>query len=178
MSTPASGWYPDGEGRARYWDGGRWTSYVRADETPEPGPRRRSAWPWVVAGTAVVALVAGVVIALVIPLLVGAASRVGAERVVRDFNAAWAAGDCTAVEGYVTRTWWDVYSSDCEEVAPGASMPVPRVTVVESNVGGTLGVVRYVLEGSDGSTRYQQEYVSTVVRVDGNWLILDDLPAE
>jgi hypothetical protein len=43
MSNPAStsaspGWYDDGTGRQRYWDGTQWTIYAPAQNPPQPTP--------------------------------------------------------------------------------------------------------------------------------------------
>lgn len=35
---PPAGWYPDGHGNERYWDGAAWTDTVRVPSTPPTGP--------------------------------------------------------------------------------------------------------------------------------------------
>ena len=39
MSDVPPGWYPDGAGKTRYWDGGQWTDHVQGsgDEEVESG---------------------------------------------------------------------------------------------------------------------------------------------
>ncbi|WP_307215542.1 DUF2510 domain-containing protein [Microbacterium sp. SORGH_AS_0888] len=44
MSTPAAGWYDDGQGQQRYWDGVRWTEHVAPlAPTPQAGAGQDSA---------------------------------------------------------------------------------------------------------------------------------------
>src|SRR5690349_7483387 len=80
--THGPGWYPDPSGRPgmRWWDGMQWTGHTvpprpPVDSAPTPvgmtlppiappqppagTTRRRKAWPWVVAGLAVLLLVLG-----------------------------------------------------------------------------------------------------------------------
>jgi len=41
MSNAAAGWYDDGSGRKRYWDGSQWTIYA-PDQTPPPASKQTS----------------------------------------------------------------------------------------------------------------------------------------
>ncbi|MEQ6900269.1 FG-GAP-like repeat-containing protein [Nocardioides sp. YIM 152588] len=74
------GWYPDGDGWERWWDGSGWTAHRRQAETgpvqppaPPPGPGpggagRRPWWPWAVLVLALVVVVGvGVALAVVRP---------------------------------------------------------------------------------------------------------------
>ena len=45
--TPA-GWYDDGTGTHRYWDGTDWTEHTHT--VAAPPPRKRPVWPWILAG--------------------------------------------------------------------------------------------------------------------------------
>ncbi|MEP9382156.1 DUF2510 domain-containing protein [Nocardioides cheoyonin] len=36
MTQTPAGWYPDGQGQERYWDGSAWTEQTRAPEAPAP----------------------------------------------------------------------------------------------------------------------------------------------
>lgn len=38
-SVPA-GWYPDGSGKSRWWDGNAWTDHIHDPAAPPPGPPR------------------------------------------------------------------------------------------------------------------------------------------
>lgn len=60
MTTPPPpGWYPDGQGNTRYWNGAGWVD-PPGGPARTPAPRKRKKWPWVVAGIAVVIVVASV----------------------------------------------------------------------------------------------------------------------
>ena len=71
MSTPA-GWYDDGSGQQRWWNGEAWTEYtpehLSAAAVPEPmGPKARSEkpwfarwWVWAIAAVVLVGLIGGV----------------------------------------------------------------------------------------------------------------------
>jgi hypothetical protein len=55
-ATPPPGWYPDGQGNTRWWDGAQWTamdqaaagSAAMAPSVRPPG--KRPVWPWAVIG--------------------------------------------------------------------------------------------------------------------------------
>jgi hypothetical protein len=72
MTTP--GWYPDGQGNTRWWDGRQWTQQIQPSQASPPPPppyvpplpaghrsrSKRSAAPWIVLGVAVIALVVAI----------------------------------------------------------------------------------------------------------------------
>jgi hypothetical protein len=56
MSETPAGWYDDGSGRQRWWDGRAWA----AEPTPERGARVK--WPWILGGALLAAVLLGVVL--------------------------------------------------------------------------------------------------------------------
>jgi uncharacterized protein DUF3761/uncharacterized protein DUF2510 len=60
---PDAGWYPDGHGQLRYWNGTAWTASSPA-ATPVPNhparPPKRPVWPWLVMGLFGVCVLAAV----------------------------------------------------------------------------------------------------------------------
>lgn len=87
---PAPGWYPDGRGSTRWWDGRAWTEHVQGHHDPSAGwqasgaegalvaPRRSRAGLWIalaVAGAAAVLVVVAVaMIAVVVPAAIDRAT--------------------------------------------------------------------------------------------------------
>lgn len=107
MSTPA-GWYDDGSGTNRYWDGTAWTSHTAPSGVAPPGPsvpqapqgrtapQRRRALVYVGIGAAVVLAAGGTTAAV---LLIGGSDthRVkAAEAALIANDAAWNATDLVA----------------------------------------------------------------------------------
>lgn len=122
--TPA-GWYDDGHGRLRWWDGKRWTEYT-APLTPQAAARpvapqrpqqptelkevKRSKLVWIIPVVLVVA-------ALVGGLLGAAASSSFSDidplkRTYADFQAAERTGDCVALEQVTTRDFREDLTDD------------------------------------------------------------------
>lgn len=88
--TPAApaGWYPDGSGQQRYWDGSTWTAHFAPLTAPDAAPtevlspavgvthqadgqvaavatlapaKKKKKWPWIVGGAAAVILLFGII---------------------------------------------------------------------------------------------------------------------
>lgn len=126
MTTPPAGWYDDGRGALRWWDGTQWTQHVHnatdatahgAQQAAYPGtaaaeapPKRSLWWIWLVAGAAV--LVVFVVLALVfVPIalraITGGVAGGGGEA---SRDSADERGAVATVETY-ERAW---QTADCE----------------------------------------------------------------
>lgn len=141
MSTPA-GWYDDGQGAQRWWDGAQWTEHVQpavAETAPPPPanatgtdpatpaaasaepPRRSRLWVlWVVLGVVAVLLVA--LAAVLVPMLVGLFSpgsasndaERGAVASVELLDEAWDDADCDAYFAATTEAMRGDYGyTDC-----------------------------------------------------------------
>ncbi len=133
MTTTPPGWYDDGHGANRWWDGTRWTEHVSGtDAAPPapaapvapaaaaaPGPKRSNLWiVWVVVGAVVLVLLIGAAIA--IPLLALGASKLGglagagtpadadqkaAVAAVELYDDAWQDADCKAFMASTTEAF-------------------------------------------------------------------------
>lgn len=99
------GWYPDGTGMLRYWDGTSWTEHVAGaplQPAPASAPGRAPSkgmptWGWVLLGTGVVAIVGGLV---ALGAAVMHAQRVpidAAHAAVKTYDSAWRNADCDAL---------------------------------------------------------------------------------
>lgn len=74
MTVPGPGWYDQGDGRRRWWDGTAWTEHI---EAPLPSPRRGRSLPW----WGIVLIVVGSIVVVVgVPVGIGAIAIAGMTR--------------------------------------------------------------------------------------------------
>jgi hypothetical protein len=61
---PPPGWYPDGLGNMRWWDGAQWAAVeplvadLASTDPPLRSPRKRRVWPWAVLGVVGLVMIA------------------------------------------------------------------------------------------------------------------------
>lgn len=149
MSIPSPGWYDDGRGITRWWDGAQWTEHVQPPQTPvlvedgaaeiaalagpaEPEPSRKSRW-WIAAVIAAVVLIGLIVAAVVlVPIALraitgtvsgGTDAENAAVQSIEDYDTAWNTIDCTLFESVTTPEYrTSIEIADCaafEERAAG-----------------------------------------------------------
>lgn len=176
-AAAAPGWYDDGSGRQRYWDGTAWTDQYSVPVAAAPA--RRKVWPWLVAGGGVLALIliaVVVVIAVVLPL------TAGPDAVVKKYNDAWFTGNCQEFIDSTTQALRDGFTSSDDEpfscstfgstaadYYEGTSGLGILVTSVEAS-GGTATVnATETGTGTDGS--YSNLWVYTLVKDGTHWLV-------
>ncbi|MGC4174742.1 DUF2510 domain-containing protein [Demequina sp.] len=119
MSQIAPGWYDDGSGALRYWDGTIWTEHTAAayaQPAPASGPRPKAGkWVWItVAITAAVLVVATAGVAVFFSARVAPVRE--ARAAVELYDDAWANVDCEALNEATTanfRSDWGF--TDCAD---------------------------------------------------------------
>ena len=187
MADAAAGWYDQGDGRQRYWDGTAWTEHfapanpaavaptTHGATAQPPGlaatpPRKRRVWPSIVGiGGRLLLLAIGVVVLFVVVL--NKASE-GPREAVHDFDTAWRTGDCvlleeTTTEAYRDSTGWN----DCE--AFKASGPA-------TTEGLSLDITGFTVSGDSATVTTTEKYPEEdapltgsydLVKVGGDWKI-------
>lgn len=119
MGEVPAGWYDDGAGALRYYDGAAWTEHVAgvpALPTPASGPRKRfPAWGWVLIAAGVVIIIGGLVAAGFGVYNSQQTKIAEAKEAIETYDAAWRDADCdTLAEAttYAMRVDWGY--DDCD----------------------------------------------------------------
>lgn len=182
MSQTAPGWYEDGSGSLRWWDGAAWTEHF-ASVAPQPAPASAPRkgmrwWGWTLLATGVLALVAAGVGTVVWALGLHAESIAQAKDAVRTYDLAWRDVDCELLAEATTadlREFWGyddcaTFESDAEsfdERSRGYTTTFGDATF-KADVVTIVTTERY--SGDDGAT-YTDRVTYTVVEEDGAWRI-------
>ncbi len=102
----AEGWYDDGHGALRYWDGVSWTEHVAtAAPTAAPASGKRKGmpvWGWVLLATSVFLIATAVVAIGVLAVVEHRKPMIAAEAVLDTYDAAWVNADCGALKESTT----------------------------------------------------------------------------
>jgi hypothetical protein len=142
MTSTPPGWYDDGHGATRWWDGARWSEHARpatvatvgeqqpaapgGTAVPAGGPKRRWLLPVLIAGSLAVLVLLAIVLVPVIAKTVVTSGYSADERAavetVRAYDAAWQSGDCKAFEATTTEGLRTAASlADCVSFEDAAS---------------------------------------------------------
>lgn len=142
MSTTPPGWYDDGHGAQRWWDGAQWTEHTQAPDAaaaplapvaPEAAataaPRSRLWIVWTVLGIVVAAFVALAIV--LVTVIVGFArsteelassAESGSVAAVRLYDDAWNGVDCDAFQRSTTLAYREgVALTDCADFEEDAT---------------------------------------------------------
>lgn len=176
-AAPA-GWYDDGSGRQRYWDGTVWTEHYAPAAT---AVKKRKIWPFVVGGAALL-LVLIIVAVVVIVNVVGSATA-GPAQAVRDYNTAWWEADCEGYEATTAESFRAAFSDDdgnpysCETFEAQAHVyydgsTALRIVVTDTSVSGDTATVDAVETGTSADgTEFENDWTYELEKVGGDWVI-------
>ena len=122
MNQAPAGWYDDGRGALRYWDGAGWTEHVHQPVAPPAKPRGGNvpAWVWWASGAALGVLLV-TVIALTIATALRPNLRADVEEAMARYDTAFAANDCDEFLALTTEEFRETAGySDCVAFAEAA----------------------------------------------------------
>jgi hypothetical protein len=129
MSQTKPGWYNDGTGWQRYWDGNGWTEHVASPPTqPAPAsalPKSRKgmpAWGWVLLASGVVVIVGGLAALGAAVMHAQKVPIVAAHAAIETYDSAWVEADCVALaEATTVALRKDLGYDDCDKFVADAN---------------------------------------------------------
>ena len=176
--TTQPGWYDDGSGQQRYWDGSQWTEHV-AGAAPgasasgmTPGaaaPKKRRVGMWIGIGIGAVVLLCGGGIAAIVALAVNATS--GPRDTVNAMFDALEDGDCPAVYSHLgdEMTYGLTEAEFCGE---NEMEPIDvSHSVTSTSVTNGEATVRVKATIGEGLSAMEGEWDYFLVKEDGTWLV-------
>lgn len=118
MTQIPAGWYDDGHGALRWFDGADWTEHV-ASAPPQPAPasgrRGMPVWGWVLLGVGAIVVVLGTVGIGIGVFVAQSVPVTAAKSAIETYDTAWVNADCDALAEATTdalREDWGY--DDCE----------------------------------------------------------------
>lgn len=188
MSTPVPGWYDDGQGRQRYWDGAQWTEHVApaagtstaafpqtasgaSASLPDPGKRTSLKGLWIALIVVGAVVLIGAVVAVCLLLFL---PRSSPDQTVRAYNSAWHDGNCDTIKRLTTESWKTSYAFDCASVTPSSGAPW-EVRLLSVDIENDVALVEYTVAGTwSNGQAFSQTYNARLVEQGTTWLIDSD----
>jgi len=184
--TTQPGWYDDGSGQQRYWDGTQWTEHVAGTTpvAPAPGmmpagagaPKKRRVGMWVGIGIGAFVLLCGGGIAAIIAFVVNA-TQAPRDTVHAVFEAL-EEGDCPALYSHFHDDWTGGATE--EEFCGGAELePVDiSYSVTSTSITNGEATVRVKATIGEGLSGLTGEWNYILVEEDGQWLVTAIVPID
>lgn len=177
MQAPA-GWYDDGRGALRYWDGVAWTEHTHQPAVPAAKPRGGNVAPWVWwTSGAVLAVLLITVVSLTIATAMRPNPDADVRAAVAAFDDAWLTEDCDALWSVTTGDYRDDLAFYvCEDFTTrardvNAEYEDYYVWVSSVDVDGSAARVN-ALESFYYDDEYAEHRVTyALVLDDGTWLV-------
>ena len=182
MSDAQPGWYDDGHGQLRWWDGAAWTEHVSAlapavTSAPAHPTRRKGApaWVWIVSGLAVLSIsLVAIVVAVVVATRTPPFKE--AEAALHTYDLAWLNTDCALLKEATTQTLRDDWGyDDCTEFVRDAKEfreadKNYRVTINSSTFDDGAVIVK-TTENYDDNGPVEDHVTYTVIQEGDAWRI-------
>ena len=182
MSEIPAGWYDDGSGSLRYYDGAAWTEHV-AGYAPQPAPAQAARkgmplWGWVLLGAGVLVVVLGLVATGVGVYYAQHAPLDAATAAITTYDKAWREVDCGALAQATTmalREDWgyddcSVFVADAKDFDE-ASRDYKTVFVSKGYAHGQVSVVTTESYTDDGGTALVDHVTYTIIKDGDAWRI-------
>jgi hypothetical protein len=192
MANPIAGWYDDGSGQMRWWDGKAWTAHTAVDSpvgspmgseqaesstvTTQAPPEvaQRHAWPWLLGGGILLFLIlaaAGIVMTFI--LMGGINGQASPADTVKQFDKAWQTSDCALVQSVTTTSYQkDLGFDDC------ATFRTAAKSLADSTDNYTVTVSSVKIQNNEASVQTVESYFDIKNGQDGSTSYIYDLVNE
>ena len=178
----AAGWYDDGHGTQRWWDGADWTEHVvtAAPEAPPTSGKRKGmpVWGWVLLATGVFLFVGAVVAGGLLAVAEHRKPAAAAAAVLDTYDSAWVNADCDALEEATTdalRADWGyddctVFVADAKDFDEGSRDYQTTISSTVSANGHLTVVTKESYTDVDGK-EYTDDVTYTLIKDGDAWRI-------
>lgn len=166
MSNLEPGWYDDGSGTQRWWDGGAWTEHVGQPAVTMRAPKLRR--PLILA-VAAVAVTAALVATLVVTLGGGSGKGDSPSVVV---NKWLNATTCSQVEALESPSMWAKKGPGCTDgrIAEQRQL-LANTKIMSTSISGDSATVDVKLSAVITGATVSATAIMYLVKIDGDWKI-------